>query len=152
MAGDRSVTATFAFINPDDVDLDGLPNTVDPDDDGDGLPDIWEQTYGLNPLDATDAALDRDLDGLTNRQEYQAGADPTVNTHQTTCPGADVVLINRTYVAGQVVQCTASASIRAGLPVTVSAGADVTYTAPRVLLLPGFRVERGGKFRAGYAP
>jgi hypothetical protein len=148
----KSVTATFAFINPNDVDGDGLTNAVDPDDDGDGLTDVWEQTYGLDPLNATDAALDQDGDGLTNEQEYLAGTDPDVENHQTACPGTDVVLINLTYVAGQVSSCTATASIRAGMPVTLAAGADVTYTAPKVMLLPGFKVELGGKFRAGYSP
>jgi hypothetical protein len=46
------------------------------DTDNDGMPDTWEQRYGLNPLDPTDATLDPDHDGLTNLEEYQAGTDP----------------------------------------------------------------------------
>ena len=41
-----------------------------------GLPDQWELVYGLNPNDKSDAALDLDGDGLTNLEEYQAGANP----------------------------------------------------------------------------
>ncbi len=135
------------LIDVNDVDGDGLSNAADLDDDGDELPDIWEQTYSLDPLDPGDAALDGDDDGLTNQQEYQVGTDPTVG-NQTTCPGADVVLVNLIYPAG-VSTCTATNSIRAGLPVTVPAGADVTYIAPKISLLPGFQVTLGGKFQAG---
>jgi hypothetical protein len=47
-----------------------------PDYDGDGLPDLWELAYGLNPRAAADAALDSDGDGMTNLDEYLAGTDP----------------------------------------------------------------------------
>lgn len=48
-----------------------------PDSDADGLPDMWELTYGLNPADPADRSLDLDLDGMSNWQEYAAGTDPT---------------------------------------------------------------------------
>ena len=42
------------------------------DSDLNGLPDVWESTYGItNPLD------DFDDDGMLNWQEYRAGTDPT---------------------------------------------------------------------------
>jgi hypothetical protein len=44
--------------------------------DGDGMPDAWENTYGFNPADSTDASLDADGDRLSNLGEYQAGTDP----------------------------------------------------------------------------
>ncbi len=46
------------------------------DTDGDGLPDGWEEEYGLDPL-VDDAALDDDLDGRTNAQELADGSDPS---------------------------------------------------------------------------
>jgi hypothetical protein len=49
------------------------------DTDGDGLPDWWEEQYGLNPLNPDGiygGDADIDGDGLTNYQEYQAGTDP----------------------------------------------------------------------------
>jgi len=47
------------------------------DADGDGLPDEWEKKYGLNPGDASDANADKDNDGFTNLEEFQAKTDPT---------------------------------------------------------------------------
>lgn len=49
------------------------------DSDGDGMPDSWENQYGLNPTNAADAGLDLDSDGLTNLEEYIAGTNPTTN-------------------------------------------------------------------------
>ena len=48
------------------------------DTDGDGMSDGWETANGLDPSDATDAALDPDADGLTNLDEFQGGTDPAV--------------------------------------------------------------------------
>ena len=46
------------------------------DDDGDGIPNGYEQSHGLDPLNAADANLDNDGDGMSNLQEYLAGTDP----------------------------------------------------------------------------
>lgn len=47
------------------------------DDDGDGMLDVWERTFGLDPTNAADAALDPNGDGLTNLQAFVAGHHPT---------------------------------------------------------------------------
>ena len=47
------------------------------DDDDDGIPDRWEIQYGLNPSNSKDASQDKDIDGFTNREEYDADTDPT---------------------------------------------------------------------------
>ena len=48
------------------------PNGYCDDDlDNDGIPDAWEESYGVDDPDA-----DPDGDGLTNREEYQNGTDP----------------------------------------------------------------------------
>jgi len=69
----------------DDTLLDGAeintygsnPNSADSD--ADGMPDSWEATY-FPTLDLTtdDAALDPDIDGITNINEYIGTTDPTV--------------------------------------------------------------------------
>ena len=46
------------------------------DSDLDSLPDNWEVEYGLDPLDANDAANDEDEDTLTNLDEFIYGCNP----------------------------------------------------------------------------
>lgn len=53
-----------------------LPPAPNQDTDGDGMTDVWENRYGLNPKDATDAKYDSDSDGATNLEEFKAGTDP----------------------------------------------------------------------------
>ncbi len=62
-----------------------------PDWDGDGIPNSWEERYGLNPRDPSDSAIDSDDDGydfdrdgivdafeqFTNLEEYLNDTDPT---------------------------------------------------------------------------
>jgi hypothetical protein len=45
------------------------------DTDGDGMPDAWEEFYGLNPA-VDDAGGDLDDDGLNNISEFQKGTNP----------------------------------------------------------------------------
>jgi len=47
------------------------------DTDEDGMDDWWEDLYGLNSQDASDAALNADSDELTNLEEFQNSTDPT---------------------------------------------------------------------------
>ena len=92
------VELTYDFLNPydpTDADLDsdgdGLtnryeiangsePNTFNvPDTDSDGMDDLFELTFGLNPLDASDKNSDLDGDGLNNLLEYSLGSLIDVN-------------------------------------------------------------------------
>jgi len=59
------------------------PEADNPDADGDGMPTVWEEKYGLDPFDPTDAAKDNDSDGYSNLTEYREGKfDPTdPNSH-----------------------------------------------------------------------
>lgn len=48
------------------------------DTDGDGMPDIWEKRYGLNPYNPEDAVLDCNGDGYTNIEKYINGINPKI--------------------------------------------------------------------------
>ena len=91
-----------------DSDGDRVPNDIefllgtDPlsfrDRDFDDMPDDWEFRFGLLP-DTDDASADFDLDGISNRLEYQTGpggGDPT-DYYNAASPG-DLPLIE--YISG----------------------------------------------------
>jgi hypothetical protein len=46
------------------------------DRDGDGMPDAWEEQYGMNPDDSSDASADLNGDGYTNIEEFINGREP----------------------------------------------------------------------------
>ena len=46
------------------------------DTDNDGMPDVWETAHGFILSNPADGGTDRDLDGLSNRDEYLAGTNP----------------------------------------------------------------------------
>lgn len=52
------------------------PAAVPADTDGDGMPDTWERTHGLDPAKAADGPADADGDGYTNIEEWLNGTNP----------------------------------------------------------------------------
>lgn len=62
------------------VALGGVFHThINADTDGDGMPEYWETTQGLNPRTA-DGTLDKDSDGLNNLTEYLLGTNANGNS------------------------------------------------------------------------
>jgi hypothetical protein len=53
-----------------------LTDLVIADTDHDGMPDWWEDKFGLNKSDSADATLDADGDGASNLNEFLAGTKP----------------------------------------------------------------------------
>jgi hypothetical protein len=66
----------YTFTTLPDNDGDGIENSVDPDDDNDGMPDTWELQYGFDPLNPADADGDVDADGISNLNEYLGVTNP----------------------------------------------------------------------------
>lgn len=56
------------------------------DSDQDGLPDLWETKYGLDPLDASDAGADSNGDGYSNVEDFIHGQDPLAPKQQWPTP------------------------------------------------------------------
>lgn len=55
--------------------------TIQDDDDldGDGIPKVWEDLYGLNPRNGNDSVRDLDNDTVSNLIEFALGMNPTVS-------------------------------------------------------------------------
>jgi pectate lyase len=72
--------------SPEDVggwpELASSPPPRDSDDDG--MPDAWEERFGLDPRVAAEPTLDGDRDGYTNVEEFLNGTDPTQFVDYTT--------------------------------------------------------------------
>jgi len=71
--------AIYDYVKTASEILDDYQSPMNPhliDGDLDGMHDPWELANGLNPLDAADALLDSDGDGLNNLAEYRKQSNP----------------------------------------------------------------------------
>jgi hypothetical protein len=93
-------TDSFTWKASDGVDESNVATVtieVSSDSDGDGLPDSWEEQYGLDPSNPDtdgdgilDAYDDDDGDGLTNMQEFLTGSDPTTAEEEGVLEGSGI--------------------------------------------------------------
>lgn len=100
------------------------------DTDGDGLPDLWETAFGLNP-DENDADADPDGDGLSNRQEYARGSDPRTDNRAPAMLTAHLTAY-ASCRTGVLLDVADSDTPPAGLTITLAdapAGARLLLTA-----------------------
>jgi len=114
---------------PPDNDNDGDPDASDPDDDNDGIPDTWENAFGLDPFDASDAALDGDGDRFSNLEEYQSDTNPSDIT--------EFLIITDLKVVDNRVVFPAKASRRYTLQSTTGLPAVPWSDVPTRVNLPG---------------
>jgi hypothetical protein len=71
-------------IKESDLDNDGIPDSIDPDDDNDKFDDIWEDFLGTDSADPNDTPLDSDNDmipdgDITNSQPWMDFDDDNDN-------------------------------------------------------------------------
>jgi len=92
-----------------DTDGDGTSDIADTDDDNDGIPDVWEIDNGLDPLDAQDAFLDPDNDGLINLQEYLKNRDPNVYDDEPIREPRSIYIVAQVAVVGAAVTAITAA-------------------------------------------
>jgi hypothetical protein len=78
LSGSARVFSGAMFLHQTtNTDGDGLADTLDSDDDNDGMSDAWELQYGFNSLlDDGQADADADGDSLSNMQESLRGSSP----------------------------------------------------------------------------
>jgi len=111
------------------------------DSDGDGMPDAWEDQYGLNRNSPADAALDGDLDGASNLAEYRAGTIPTnaasVFAFVSINREGNNVRLRFHAVQGRTYAVEASASPSSGGWQTVTNLPVTGVTGEREVLVPG---------------
>lgn len=67
-------------------EVGGLPDIVSgvpyPDEDSDGMSDVWELMVELNPNDSNDGNFDRDSDGVSNIEEFLDGNNERSQPHE----------------------------------------------------------------------
>jgi len=106
-----TVACVTANTAASDIDLNNNCTTVEAvtitnglidvsaDTDSDGMEDVWELNYGLDPNNPNDALLDLDNDGVSNLDEYLAGTDPSIPN----APNQENTSITRAAAAKQLI-------------------------------------------------
>lgn len=119
------------------------------DADGDGMSDLWELAYGLDPTDASDSEGDPDGDGRSSLDEWLAGSDPSTYsgpsapTVVSPLDGSEITTFTPTFQVGAATSPTGDAltyhyALWADASETVlieeQAGVDATVWVPDAAL------------------
>jgi hypothetical protein len=133
----RNADGRWAVVTKGFTYLDDDPTA---DTDADGLPDLWERTYGLDPGDATGvngAAGDADADGTSNLDEWRLATHPRGLFKRYFAEGISSAFFTTTFAlmnpaeeaAVTVLSFAKSNGTRATLPLTVAAHSRSTIDA-----------------------
>ena len=111
------------------------------DSDGDGMPDSWEAEHELETNSPADAALDPDMDGGSNLDEYRAGTDPndpgSVFALKSISREGNGVRLRFHGVQGRAYSIEACWSMIPGAWQNVSNFTVVSATGEKQVLIPG---------------
>ncbi|MBI3209703.1 MAG: hypothetical protein HYZ37_12495 [Candidatus Solibacter usitatus] len=128
------------------------------DSDGDGIPDDWEDQFGLDKTNPADANADPDGDGYTNIEEYLNNTNPTGKTDPLVYVSAHVSRAWRGSGDSGVFRIWRSGGTTAALSVKTSRG-GVTIPAGALFadleVLPGadaditLRIESSLQYKTG---
>jgi hypothetical protein len=66
-------------LRSQNIHIDLMISKSPKDSDNDGLPDLWEEQYGLNINQPDDANTDLDGDGLSNLDEFNLASNPIID-------------------------------------------------------------------------
>jgi type VI secretion system Hcp family effector len=123
---------------------------VSPDTDGDGLPDAYEESVGLDPA-ASNAGRDSDQDGLPDADEYRLGThpkDPTsfFNVVATPAdPATGGLVLTWPSVSGEEYAVIYSPDLAApftAITTVTATGPETSHTVARTLPAGFFQVTR----------
>ena len=132
-----------------DSDADGIGNNADDDDDNDGMSDVFENRYGLDPLNADDALLDFDQDGVDNISEFLAGSDPTSDDYPPSLEVPPDIIVDSTGALTPVDLGVASAT-DGGDGVIVPEASDTGPFAPGRHQIAWSATDLNGNQAVGY--
>jgi uncharacterized repeat protein (TIGR01451 family) len=115
-------------------------NYLSADNDRDGMADTWELANGFDPSDPSDALLDADGDGQSNRNEYLAGTNPHDSTSALRITGfrsngnslslTFSSVIGKSYVVERATALGSATWIAVGAPVTGTGGDTLVPISP----------------------
>lgn len=126
-----------------DNDNDNISDLLDPDDDNDGMTDVWELANGLDPLDPNDASTDSDGDGVSNLDEYTATTDPQADDYTPVVTAPADVNIDATGLYTAVDVGTGSANDGLDGAVTATSNAS-SHFAPGVHIVTWSATDAAG--------